>query len=589
MNNLKTRILYLSTILYFSWISIGSGREIERVRIILEENRPLYFNYGIVSHPKKFCIILQPSEKTHYLVIENPHINSIQASIGKEGVFYKLGDHQPFENRLIPFRQFVLPLPQRAHSDTLRLELDKSRENLSFGLRLLDEESFKKYQVQDERIIGFIFGFTFFSFLIGIVLMPKIVSGKSFFFLLYLVFSMFWLLNDAGLFFQYLWKDNPLLHSMSRGVFSTISMGLFGLYVYSNKNHRVNSIIKKTFLGIILFISIKLITSFLIGFGIFSESVKKYYISINSYFLLLFFGVLIVLTTIELAKKKEFFYELSAVLIYCIFVFTLASSEIGITFYRIHYLHQFDPILFFVMQILLMSIQIKQEEAKLKVKAVEEFSEFQISQERNLLNRILEVENFERKRIAQNIHDDIGSVLAAIKYQILFLQEKLRLKESQSEFVPILNLLDEGVENQYSIIDELISKFDSGESLEIAIKKKVDLIFVNKNLDLELFFFISEDHLSSYQKTQIYRVLTELLTNTLKHSNASGVYLFFRDTGQIEIEYTDNGSPVSEAKKPVIGNGIENIKFRIRQMNGKIVDLTMHDGFRIRFSIPKKI
>jgi hypothetical protein len=94
--------------------------------------------------------------------------------------------------------------------------------------------------------------------------------------------------------------------------------------------------------------------------------------------------------------------------------------------------------------------------------------------------------------------------LAAIKYQILFLQEKLKLKENQSEFVSILNLLDDGVENQYSIIEELIPKFDRGESLEIAIKKRVDLIFVNKNIDFDLFFFLGEDDLSSYQKTQIY-------------------------------------------------------------------------------------
>jgi signal transduction histidine kinase len=567
---------------------MGISREIEVSWIILEENKPTYYNYGIVSCPKVFFIVLDPSEDAQYLLIENPHINSIQASIGKVGGVYKLGDHQHFENRLIQFRQFVLPLPQRAHSDTIRLELDKSRENLSFGLRLLDEESFRKYQVQDERIIGFIFGFSFFSFLIGIILMPKKVSRKSFFFLLYLFFSMFWLLNDAGLFFQYLWKNNPLFHSISRGIFSTLSMGFFGLFVYSNNNYRINAIIKKIFLGVILFISIKLVISFLIGFGVISESIKKYYIFINSFFFLFSFGFLIILTAIELVKKKKYFYELNSVLIYCIFVFSLSASEIGITFFRFHQLHQLDPILFFILQILLISIQIKQEELILKIKAVEEFSEFRISQERNLLKRILEVENFERKRIAQNIHDDIGSVLAAIKYQILFLQEKLKLKENQSEFVSILNLLDDGVENQYSIIEELIPKFDRGESLEIAIKKRVDLIFVNKNIDFDLFFFLGEDDLSSYQKTQIYRILIELLTNTLKHSNGTYIKMFFRDKGQLEFEYTDNGSSFFQSEKSTVGSGLENIKFRVGQMNGKILDLSFHNGFRILFLIPKK-
>jgi signal transduction histidine kinase len=556
--------------------------------VFLEKEKSFFSNYGLVKKPLKFSIALPRSDKTQYLVIENPHINRINLSFSKREAIWDLGDHMNFGERPINFRQFAIPIPSLNEFDTLFMEVDKSEENLSLGLRIFDENSFQEYQRQDDRIIGFSVGIIALAILIGVILMPAIFAKKTVLFLLFIFFSLFWLLNDAGLFFQYFWPNNPLFHSVSRGLFSTISMGLFAFYVYQNKHERINNTIKKIFIGIVIFIVIKLIFSFVLSLKIFPDSVKGYYISINSITLLLLFGLLMILLAKELINKRGDFFEMGAIFIYCTFVFSLALSELGISLIRIPFLHQFDSLIFLGLQLFFMTIHIKKEETRQKLKSLQEFSDFQIFQERHLKNRIIAVEEFERERIAQNIHDDVGSILAAIKYLILSLQEKWRIKEILNDFIPILNLLDEGVKNQYSIIDDLISKFDEGESLALAVKKKIDMIFSEGSVESEVLFLVSENALSNHQKKQLFRIFTELITNTLKHANGTTfVSIRMMDTYPIEVSYSDNGNSSGATAVSSKGKGLENIKFRIDQLQGTLQELKLHQGFFIAFTIPR--
>lgn len=565
----------------------GVNGSFEPISIVVEEGKPFFHNYGLVKKPLNFVLLIPPSEENQILLIENPHINRIEMDFSKRDSKWILGDHMNFDTRPIQFRQFAIPIGSFDKSDTLFLQVDKSQESLSFGMKIISEKDFWEYQKQDDRLIGFLLGITVFSLVIGLVLMPGILSKKAIFFLLYIFLSLLWLLNDAGLFFQYVWPENPLFHSVSRGLFSTTSMFMFAFYVYQSNNERINKAIKKIFIASIIFIIIKLTFNFLLGLRIFPDYIKGYYISVNSITLTILFGLLIYLILKEFLKKSDNFFELGSIFFYCFYVFSQSLSEIGITLFRLPFLHQFDALIFIGLQIFFMTVHIKKEETRQKLNALKEFTDFQISQERLLKNRIIEVEEFERKRIAQNIHDDVGSVLAATKYHILALQKKLRTKDIQNDFISILELLDEGVKNQYSIIDDLNSNFDQGESLELALRKKIELIFSESGIVSEVVFLVPEDELSMHQKTQLFRIFTELITNTLKHGDGvTFVSIEMKDTRPIQITYSDDGKNTT-IKVNSNGKGLENIKFRIDQLQGSILELKLNYGFRIVFQIPR--
>lgn len=584
----KRPLILIFILINFPFLSFcKSGEEnLEPIPIVLEQGKPFFFNYGLVKEPKSFSIPISSSEINQILLIENPHINRISISFLKRDTILTLGDHLPFDKRPIKFRQFAIPIYPLAEVDTIFLEVDKSKENLSIGLRLFDEESFNDYQKQDDRLIGFILGVSFLTFLIGIVLLSRILSKKTLVFLSYIVLSLFWLLNDAGLFYQFIWPKDPLFHSLSRGLFSTSSMALFAFYVYQNKNERINNAIKKSFKGIVFFVLFKLLFSFVLGLRIFPDVVKGYYTSVNSVVLLFLFGLLLCLLVKEFFKRGNNFFELGAIFVYCSFVFSTALSELGVNLIRIPILHQFDALVFLVLQVFFMMFYIKNEETRQKLKSLQEFTDFQISQERRLKRRIIEVEEFERKRIAQNIHDDIGSILVSVKYLIFSLQEKFSLNHEKNYFSRILNVLDEGVRNQYSIIDDLMFKFDKNDSLEVSIRSKMSNLFSEMNIYWEVVFKAPENFLNSYQKTQLYRIVTELITNTIKHSkNTSFVFLKIENSNPIEIFYSDNGTNYG-ASANLGGRGLENIKFRIKQLNGELLGVKFCNGFIIKFIIP---
>ncbi len=578
----------LSFIILVGFASCTQEKEPESPELILLGDHQSYFsNYGLLKKPMKFSIPLSQSKEDLVLLIENPHINKITLNFSKRDSALILGDYLNFKARPINFRQFAIPIPALEKPDTLLLELDKSEENLSIGLKILSEEAFLEYQKQDNRLIGFIFGIYLLVILIGLILMPRILSKQAIFFLLYIFLSFCWLLNDSGLFFQYLWPGNPLFHSLSRGFFSATSMVAFAFYVYQNKNERVNSTIKKVFVALVIFIVFKLVFTFLLSFRIFDEFVKGYYLSVNSITLLMLFGILLILLSKEFSKRGDSFFELASIFVYCAFVFSQALAELGITLIRIPFLHQFDTLVFLGIQLFFMMVHIKQEETKEKLKSIHEFSDFQIAQERLLKNRIIEVEEFERKRIAQNIHDEIGSVFASMKYLILSIDEKWRMKKDPIDFIPLLHILDEGVKNQYSIIDDLLSKFDQGESLELAIKRKIEAIFSKSEVKFEVLFSLKEATLTNHQKMQLYRILTELITNTIKHARGTScISIQIKDTNPIEVSYSDDG----KGTKSVVntnGKGLENIKFRIDQLQGTIRNMNMIDGFTLEFYIPR--
>ncbi|MEP3969203.1 MAG: ATP-binding protein, partial [Nonlabens sp.] len=85
------------------------------------------------------------------------------------------------------------------------------------------------------------------------------------------------------------------------------------------------------------------------------------------------------------------------------------------------------------------------------------------------------------------------------------------------------------------------------------------------------------------QKSTVYRVLQELLTNTNKHSQASIIVINFSHSGKsIVINYKDNGVGTELIK----GNGLQNTVNRIHSINGSITfESEKEKGFKAIITI----
>jgi two-component system NarL family sensor kinase len=183
----------------------------------------------------------------------------------------------------------------------------------------------------------------------------------------------------------------------------------------------------------------------------------------------------------------------------------------------------------------------------------------------------------ERKRIARDLHDDIGQSLSFIKSKIV------NEKSKNSEL--ILSL-----EKELGAVIEQTREISHGlypSSLEkIGLARSVAALMtaVQNSTNLECSFDIADEvqQLSILVQTHLFRILQECVNNTLKHSNASGLKISIEKKGnEFTLTYQDNGKSAKNKKK-MDGIGLLSIKERANIIGAMIHanDIT-EKGFKL--------
>lgn len=172
------------------------------------------------------------------------------------------------------------------------------------------------------------------------------------------------------------------------------------------------------------------------------------------------------------------------------------------------------------------------------------------------------------KRISKKVHDEVAN-------DVYRLMAKLQSKPAEKE-----DILDD-LESIYNKTRD-ISKENSAVDVENFQEVLSDLLLSYENETLSIIrrneATIDWNSVSDINKTNLYRVLQELMTNMAKHSKATAVVLNLDQQGKsIIIKYADNGIG-SELKSK---NGLQNAESRIEAINGTITfDSKPNKGFR---------
>jgi|GEM_PF-1846689 len=190
----------------------------------------------------------------------------------------------------------------------------------------------------------------------------------------------------------------------------------------------------------------------------------------------------------------------------------------------------------------------------------------------NILRAIIETEEKERKRVAQDLHDGLGPILSTIK---LFTETYLTSTDQsykQKIASQLLASINEALD-QISVISNNLTPqilFDFG--LKTAIKYFIENITKISSKKFSYTFNLKGDVCNEIEIT-IYRVVTELINNTIKHANADSVVLnVWQEGNSIFLEYSDNGIGFDFSKSigKKAGMGLFNIQHRVNSFNGEV-------------------
>ncbi len=172
----------------------------------------------------------------------------------------------------------------------------------------------------------------------------------------------------------------------------------------------------------------------------------------------------------------------------------------------------------------------------------------------------------ERKRIATDLHDRLGSMLSAIK--LLF---SASTDETRPQSKKIGELIDETVTEVRKISHDLATGIVSRFGLIAALEDLKSTLEQSQKLTVELNAENLPERLDDELEITIYRIVQELLSNILKHAEATEVTIqLTRHENELNIIVEDNGVGFQVDTLRTTGLGLQNVKDRVRSYSGTI-------------------
>ncbi len=217
----------------------------------------------------------------------------------------------------------------------------------------------------------------------------------------------------------------------------------------------------------------------------------------------------------------------------------------------------------------------------------EQLQQAELAYGENLLRAALQSQEDERKRIGRDLHDDVGASLANLR----MVMSRLPVAPEDRQFPPVYKpLIDNIITTVRNISHSLSPPGLELFGLEHTLQEICDTF--NTAGTIRLLFTNDAgsrvDALDKNTALSIYRVVQELLSNTIKHAEATQVNIHFYEEGnKLLLRYADNGKGLDIRGVKRSGMGIQNIEGRLRTVQAAFEIISSPgNGFSVIIKLP---
>ncbi|MBK3519581.1 PAS domain-containing protein [Carboxylicivirga marina] len=183
----------------------------------------------------------------------------------------------------------------------------------------------------------------------------------------------------------------------------------------------------------------------------------------------------------------------------------------------------------------------------------------------------IEGEEIEKERIARELHDGLGPMLTAGSIYTSVIKNKLSDDDDKALLTQLDCLISDVGKTVRDLSHNLSPAVLKDYGLEVAIDSYIKSI---RTTEFEIHFHCEiRSGLSDYKELALYRCITEMFNNTIKHANATRIELLVsQPKSEIIICYADNGIGfnLDESRNGKMGIGISNMQNRIETIGGQI-------------------
>lgn len=207
--------------------------------------------------------------------------------------------------------------------------------------------------------------------------------------------------------------------------------------------------------------------------------------------------------------------------------------------------------------------------------------------QKELLKTSILSQEEERTRIAKELHDDVGAMLTTTKLYFGQITSDLSPEELESITNKTGGFLNDMINSVRTISQDLRPVVLEKLGLIEAIQSLVQTI--NESRKIKISFNDHTKHtISKSKELNLYRIIQELITNTLKHAEASTIKIELKnEDNSLIVIYEDDGKGLDQKnlshKK---GLGLKNIESRLSVLSGSIRFLEKQSGMKVKITCP---
>ena len=509
-----------------------------------------------------------PTTKKFYYQFNYPLVKNVQFYRYSDAVIQKLahtGTSLPFSSRAYPYHDFVFPLEvQSGEVLSYLFQIDPAGERFSTNPKLYSASQFNTNEQRVYATIGAMAGIILFNMIVNLFLGISLGDKIHFLYAAYVLAALSWILASGGfisVIFPVLATKINIIHLFTAGftmlLMTELTLFFHGLSVHS----RILHYLLRTCQGLII-----LVLSIRLCVDVFSIEYTALFNLTSTLIILSSAGIAVgsmVATVLRILQgyRPAWFYFCALcflVLFICKTCYNiLVNNDLSVlssppTAIQIGLI--IETVVVFMGIIYRYSFS-RREKNRLVT---------QLERQKQIMTRnVIIAQEEERERLAKDLHDDLGATLSTLLLQMT--NQPNALDKKQHDFS--IEITKKAISDLRHISHDLLPQDFAKVGLFQSLQDTVDRLNAYTKTRFVLIAEGEEYALNNMQKITIFRIINELVSNTVKHAHAAQANIDVHLTAnQLILIYEDDGIGF-DLDQDKGGIGLKNIRSRIAYLN----------------------
>jgi signal transduction histidine kinase len=488
-------------------------------------------------------------------------------------LIYKTGYRMPFNTRPIRSGSIYLPFIIAPHATKhYYLQLINNENRATTRVELQQSNVTFTKHINRTIVVSLFTGIIFFAFLYNLFLYINTRKQLYIHYCAYVLSVSFYMLYDEGYIFHYLIPNHPILNSNIYFIASYLSVGFSINFVIAFVSQgKPTKTFSEKLLYSLMFVNLA---------GALITLLFNLHLPATEYARKITLYCIITISALAL-----FIYLLKETLARNIFAwFYIAASamlSIAVTFLVLNFFELIDNhplrinLLYagIITEIILLSFFFAWQYNRLQAEKLE-LQQQLTQQQKQMYLQIINTQEQERKRIAQDLHDGILGFLGALRLfinsKIHHYQQQANAQEEQQNYTHIQQKLDTVIHDLRNLSHDLMPK----DFEHITLNELLETHFHELNhQNTTRFQYIGDEkinQLPQHIRINVYRIITELAGNIIRHANAANATIqCISHPNYLLLQAEDDGNGFN-TQQTTNGIGLKNIHSRVEYLKGKI-------------------